>query len=304
MKISILKTFVTVVEEKSLSRAADILYLTQPAVSKHIKALERFFNVSFFHRQGQKVSLTEEGEVFYNQAKEIIKKWDHALQTMEELSGKVGGVLKIGASTIPGEYILPYLLGSYKKEYPEVDIKLEIGDTSKIVRMLLAEDIHIGVVGARVERKRLKAKKFMEDELVLIMPRDHPLAKKEKIYSSDLLQDNLIWREKGSGTRKVVEEKMVKEGMALDTLEPGLELGSTQSIITAVEAGLGISLVSLWAVKKEQALKKLVVKNIEDISLKRDLFLLYPREQYLPRSALVLLDFIDKFDIKPLLNNC
>ncbi len=304
MKISILKTFVTVVEEKSLSRAADILYLTQPAVSKHIKMLERFFNVSFFHRQGQKVSLTEEGEVFYNQAKEIIKKWDHALQTMEELSGKVGGVLKIGASTIPGEYILPYLLGSYKKEYPEVDIKLEIGDTSKIVRMLLAEDIHIGVVGARVERKRLKAKKFMEDELVLIMPRDHPLAKKEKIYSSDLLQDNLIWREKGSGTRKVVEEKLVKEGMALDTLEPGLELGSTQSIITAVEAGLGISLVSLWAVKKEQALKKLVVKNIEDISLKRDLFFLYPREQYLPRSALALLDFLDKFDIKPLLNNC
>ena len=304
MKISILKTFVTVVEEKSLSRAADILYLTQPAVSKHIKMLERFFNVSFFHRQGQKVSLTEEGEVFYNQAKEIIKKWDHALQAMGELSGKVGGVLKIGASTIPGEYILPYLLGSYKKEYPEVEIKLEIGDTSKIVRMLLAEDIHIGVVGARVERKRLKAKKFMEDELVLIMPRDHPLAKKEKIYSSDLLQDNLIWREKGSGTRKVVEEKMVKEGMALDTLEPGLELGSTQSIITAVEAGLGISLVSLWAVKKEQALKKLVVKNIEDVSLKRDLFFLYPREQYLPRSALVLLDFIDKFDIKPLLNNC
>lgn len=304
MKISILKTFVTVVEEKSLSRAAEVLYLTQPAVSKHIKALERFFNVSFFHRQGQKVSLTEEGEVFYNQAKEIIKKWDHALQAMGELSGKVGGVLKIGASTIPGEYILPYLLGSYKKEYPEVDIKLEIGDTSKIVRMLLAEDIHVGVVGARVERKRLKAKKFMEDEIVLIMPRDHPLAKKKKIYSSDLLQDNLIWREKGSGTRKVVEEKLVKEGMALDTLEPVLELGSTQSIITAVEAGLGISLVSLWAVKKEQALKKLVVKNIEDVSLKRDLFFLYPREQYLPRSALVLLDFIDKFDIKPLLNNC
>jgi len=304
MKISILKTFVTVVEEKSLSRAADILYLTQPAVSKHIKVLERFFNVSFFHRQGQKVSLTEEGEVFYNQAKEIIKKWDHALQTMEELSGKVGGVLKIGASTIPGEYILPYLLGSYKKEYPEVDIKLEIGDTSKIVRMLLAEDIHVGVVGARVERKRLKAKKFMEDEIVLIIPQGHPLAKKEKIYSSDLLQDNLIWREKGSGTRRVVEEKLVKEGMALGTLEPVLELGSTQSIITAVEAGLGISLVSSWAVKKEQALKKLVVKNIEDVSLKRDLFFLYPREQYLPRSALVLLDFIDKFDIKPLLNNC
>ncbi|RQD78381.1 MAG: LysR family transcriptional regulator, partial [Candidatus Syntrophonatronum acetioxidans] len=177
------------------------------------------------------------------------------------------------------------------------------GDTSKIVRMLLAEDIHVGVVGARVERKRLKAKKFMEDEIVLIMPQGHPLAEKEKIYPSDLIQDNLIWREKGSGTRKVVEEKLLKAGISLDALEPVLELGSTQSIITAVEAGLGISLVSLWAVKKEQALKKLVVKNIEGVPLKRDLFFLYPREQYLPRSAVVLLDFIDKYDIKPFLNN-
>lgn len=303
MKISILKTFVTVVEEKSLSRAAENLYLTQPAVSKHIKALERFFNVSFFHRQGQKVSLTEEGEVFYTQAKEIIKKWDNTLQVMGELSGKVGGVLKIGASTIPGEYILPYLLGAYKQEYPEVEIKLEIGDTSKIVRMLLAEDIHMGVVGARVERKRLKAKKFIEDEIVLIMPEGHPLSKNEKIYPSDLLQDNLIWREKGSGTRKVVEEKLVKGGMSLDDLKPVLELGSTQSIITAVEAGLGISFVSFWAVKKEQASKKLVVKNIEGISMKRDLFFLYPREQYLPRSAVVLLDFVDSYDMKSFINS-
>lgn len=295
MKISILKTFVTVVEEKSLSRAAEVLYLTQPAVSKHIKALERYFNASFFHRQGQRVSLTEEGELFYTRAKGIIKKWEEALQAMEELRGKVGGLLKLGASTIPGEYILPYLLGSYKEKYPEVDIKLEIGDTGKIVRMLLNEEIHVGVVGAQVERKRLKAKKFFEDEIVLIMPPHHPFAQKEKIFIPDLLQDKLIWRERGSGTRKVVEEKLIKEGYSLEKFQPVLELGSTQSIITAVEAGLGISLVSLWAVKKEQALNKLVTKSIEGLSLKRDLFLLYPREQYLPRSAVVFLKFMEEF---------
>ncbi len=297
MKISILKTFTTAVEQKSLSRAADLLYLTQPAVSKQIKMLEKYFNVQLFHRQGQKVSLTEGGEVLYKQAKEIIKKWEHSRQLMSELSDKVGGVLRIGASTIPGEYLLPYLLGSYRHHYPEVEIKVEIGDTGEIVKKLLSEEVHIGIVGAPVERKKLTAKKFARDNLVLIIPLGHPLAQKEKIYPRDLINQDLVWREKGSGTRKVVEEKLLSAGLALESLQPILEMGSTQSIITAVSAGLGISFVSAWAVCREAIARNLVKRNVEGISLQRDLYFLYPKEQYLPRSAVKFLDFSHQLDI-------
>ncbi len=297
MKISVLKTLITVVEEKSLSKAADILYLTQPAVSKHIKTLERYFNVNLFHRHGQKVTLTEEGIVLYRQAKEIVKVWESSVQVMNELSDKVGGVLKIGASTIPGEYLLPYLLGYYKKQYPEVELKLEIGDTVEIVRRILAEEIHLGVVGAWIERKKLLAKKFIEDKLVLIIPPGHPLTQKDKVYPSDLIQEKLIWREKGSGTRKVVEEKLSEYGILLKDLKPVLELGSTQAIITAVEAGLGISFVSSWAICREAASKRVETCDLEGISLNRDLYFLYPKEQYLPRSALRFLNFSDQFDL-------
>ena len=301
MKIAILKTFLTVVQEKSLTRAAEALYLTQPAVSKHIKMLEKYFNTRLFHRQGQKITLTEGGEILYIQAKEILKEWESTKLKISELSSTVGGVLRIGASTIPGEYLLPYLLGSFKKQYPEVEIKLEVGDTQEVVRKILAEEIHLGVVGAWIERKKLLAKKFADDEVVLILHPEHPLAKEEKVKPSVLGKENLIWREKGSGTRKVVEEKLLKAGITVETLTPVMELGSTQAIITAVEAGLGISFVSFWAVRREEALKRLVVKKMEGVLLKRKLYYLYPKEQYLPRAAVELLAFSEKTDIPSLM---
>lgn len=303
MKISVLKTFITVAEAKSMSKAADMLYLTQPAVSKHIKTLEKLFNVDLLHRHGHKVSLTEEGDVFYRQAKETIKVWENSVQVMHELSDKVGGTLRIGASTIPGEYLLPYLLGCYKKQYPEVELKLEIGDTVEIVRKILDEEIHLGAVGAWIERKKLMAKKFAEDKLVLIIPPGHPLTKKDKIHPFDLIKEKLIRREKGSGTRRVVEEKLSEFGVPLKELKPVLELGSTQAIITSVEAGLGISFVSSWAVCKEAASKRLETRDLEGISLNRDLYFLYPRKQYLPKSALKLLKFSDEFDLSAHLKN-
>lgn len=301
MKISILKTFLTVVEEKSLTRAAEALYLTQPAVSKHIKMLEKCFNTKLFHRQGQKITLTEGGEILFIQAKEILKEWETTKFKINELSSTVGGVLRIGASTIPGEYLLPYLLGSFKKQYPEVEIKLEVGDTQEVVRKILAEEIHLGVVGAWVERKKLTAKKFAEDELVLILHPEHPLAGESRINPSALVKESLVWREKGSGTRKVVEEKLLKAGIPVETLTPVMELGSTQAIITAVEAGLGISFVSFWAVRREEAFKRLVVKKLEGVSLKRKLYYLYPKEQYLSRAAVELLSFSEKTDIPSLM---
>ncbi len=300
MKISILKTFLTVVEEKSLTRAAEALYLTQPAVSKHIKMLEKYFNTRLFHRQGQKITLTEGGEILCIKAKRILKEWENTEQSISELSSTVGGVLRIGASTIPGEYLLPYLLGAFKKEYPEVEIKLEVADSLEVVRKILAEEIHLGVVGAWIERKKLLAKNFADDELVLIMHPEHPLAKEDKVLPSALVKESLIWREKGSGTRRVVEEKLHKAGIAVENITPVLELGSNQAIITAVEAGLGISFVSLWAARREEALKRIAVKKLKGVLLKRKLYYLYPKEQYLPRAAIELLNFSEKLDIPSL----
>lgn len=279
MNISILQTFVIVAEKKNLSLAAQEIHITQPAISKQLSVLESHFDTTLVERKGRGVSLTPAGEVFYRHAREMLEMMNKAEREIRQISGEIAGRLVIWASTIPGHYILPPIIGAFKKEYPQVQLLLQIGDSKDAIRNLLEESAHLAAVGMLPNNKRIEGVNFFSDELLVIVPSDHPLAASKEVSIDQLAKEPLVWREIGSGTRSVVESFLVKGGLAANKLNIALELGSTGAIVTAVEAGAGISVVSRWAILKELALNKIKAIKIKDLPMQRDLFLVYPRRK-------------------------
>lgn len=292
MNTTLLKTFVTVVNKKSLSLAAQELHITQPAVSKHISALEEYFSTGLIERRGRRVSLTPAGEILYNYANKILNILTKAENDIRELSSTVKGRLVIAASSIPGHYILPYIIGEFKKKYPEVLISLHISDSKNVLKLLLDETAHLGAVGEKPDNKKLNWINFFTDELVVITPPDHPFANRNSITLEELSSERLIWREPGSGTRSVLEKKLSQSGLSFDDLNIVMEMGSTGAVVNAVEAGLGISIVSEWAIQKEKQLKKIEALKISNVNMKRELFLTYPKKRYQNRVVQAFLEFV------------
>ena len=296
MNTSLLKTFVTVVNKKSLSMAAQELHITQPAVSKHINALEEYFGVGLIERRGRGVTLTPAGELLYHNANNILGLIDKTEREIRELSATVKGKLVIWASSIPGHYILPYIIGSFKKRFPEVHISLQISDSFDVVKHLLDENAHLGALGIKPDNKKLETTNFFTDKLVVIAPADHPLATRSSIALSELTSERLIWRSIGSGTRSVLEESLAQAGMSIDDLNIVMELGSTGAVVTAVEAGLGISIVSKWGIHRELQAQRIAALDIEDLDLTRSLYLSYPKKRYQNRVVQAFLDFVKNGD--------
>lgn len=279
MNITTLQTFIAVAEKKNLSLAAQEIHITQPAISKQLSVLEAHFGTPLVERRGRGVKLTPAGEIFYRHAKEVLELLNRADREIRQMSGEIRGRLVIWASTIPGHYILPPIIGSFKREYPDVQTVLQIGDSKEAIRKLLEESAHLAAVGMLPNNKRIEGVKFFSDELVVIVPPNHPFAQAKEISLDKLAKEQLVWREMGSGTRSVVEAYLARGGLTADKLNIALELGSTGAIVTAVEAGAGVSVVSRWAVLKELALGKIVTIKIKDVPMERDLYLVYPRRK-------------------------
>ncbi|SHF07059.1 selenium metabolism-associated LysR family transcriptional regulator [Desulforamulus putei] len=279
MNLATLQTFIAVAEKKNLSLAAQEIHITQPAISKQLSALESHFGTALVERKGRGVSLTPAGEVFYRHAREIVDLMNRAERDIRQMSGEIRGRMIVWASTIPGHYILPPIIGAFKKEYPDVQFVLHIGDSKEAIRKLLEESAHLAAVGMLPNNKRIEGVKFFSDELVVIVPPEHPFAGSPEITLHELAREPLVWRETGSGTRSVVESHLAQGGLTPDKLNIALELGSTGAVITAVEAGAGVSVVSRWAVLKEQALGKIVTIKVKDYPMQRDLYLVYPRRK-------------------------
>ncbi|MTI81285.1 MAG: LysR family transcriptional regulator [Firmicutes bacterium] len=298
MNTSLLRTFVTVVNKKSLSLAAQEIHITQPAVSKHLNALETYFGVNLIERRGRKISLTPSGELLYHNANEILKLLHKTEHEIKELSTTVKGSLKISASSIPGHFILPYIIGAFKNKYPEVQVSLQISDSNHVIKHLLDDDVHLGAVGQEPQNKKLQFTNFVNDKLVVITPPEHPLANNESISINQLAKEPLIWREVGSGTRAVLENKLSQSGLSFNDLNIIMELGSTGAVVNAVEAGLGISIVSQWAIFKERQLERIAVLDIENLDLVRTLYLTYPRKRYRSKVIDAFLDFVKTGEYK------
>ena len=286
-----LRTLVMVAQSGSISKAALDLHLTQPAVTKHIQSLEEYYGKPLIDRSARETVLTEEGRILYRYVIEVLRLMNEAETALAEMSKIVQGSLRIGASSIPGQYILPLALGEFSRNYPQVDIAVEIGDTEQITRLVLENKVDLGLVGNAVKERQLECYPCAEDELVLILPLDHPLAQVEEIRAEDLCGEKMVWREIGSGTRKTVEGWLAQAGVKLGEKKGSVELGSTGAVVAAVEAGLGLSIVSIWAVVRPLVFKTLAVRRLKNLSMKRRLYVIRST-QNTPRPAQVFFDFI------------
>ena len=301
MNFNFLQTFVTVIEFNSISKAAKTLNITQPAVSKQISALEDHFGIKLLERLGRRMVPTEAGNKLNHHAQVILKNLQQAEEEMSELISEVRGNLVIGASTIPGQYILPKIIGLFKKEYTQIKTVLEITDSGKVIQKLLEHEIHLGAVGTQVLHEKIASVKLADDELVLITPIEHHFATRQTVSAIELAGEQMVWRESDSGTRQEVEEKLASAGLDINNLIITAEFGSTESIIGAVEAGIGISFVSHWAVQKNVDRKSFAVLRLEDVVLDRILYVIYPKRKHFNRTAETFINFLRHLDNKDFL---
>ncbi len=258
-----LGSFCRVADLKSFSKAADDLFLTQPTVSGHILSLERSLSLRLFDRTGREVHLTKAGEVLFQHASKILSSRKDLLNVLSEFSQGIRGELSLGASTIPGEYLLPKLVGRFKEEHPNVVISLKISDTKKIVQSVQEDKVELGMIGAKLKHDSLRYDLFGEDEIIMIGP------KKEKIGVEEMFRKPWIIREEGSGTQMAVERVLKKMGRAVKQLNIVLEMGSTSAIRESVKAKLGYAFISRAAVEEELSqghLCRVEVEGIEPIS--------------------------------------
>lgn len=287
-----LRIFHKVAEKRHFTRAAEALHISQPAVSKQVHELEKNLGQPLFDQIGRKIHLTEAGKLLYDFACRIFALAEAAEAAMSELADLEGGRLAVGASTTIGIYMLPQLLGRYKTKYPKIEISLDIGNADDIQSKLLANRLDVALVEGFVTSPALFKQEWRKDELVLIAHMDYALPISGDLSLKRLFESNVsfILREKGSGTRAVMEEALILQG--LGPIRPVMELGSTEAIKQAVTAGLGLSFVSEHTIKLETAAGLLKVLPLPDFSVKRPLYLIYVEARSLSRSARAFLDML------------
>jgi DNA-binding transcriptional LysR family regulator len=246
-----LEAFAKVAETKSFSRAAEALGLTQSTVSEHVRLLEEEVGTRLFDRLGRQTTPTRAGELLFTYANRLLALRLEAQQSLQQFLGQITGTLIVGASTIPGEYVLPPLVGAFREKFPQVSIALQIADTQAIADAVVEGRVELGVIGARPEHRALSAVELMPDELVVVVPPGHAWFGRRLASLEDLLPEPLIVREPGSGSRQALERALEEAGTGLAAMRVIAEMGSTSAIKQAVKAGVGLSIVSRRAVEDE-----------------------------------------------------
>lgn len=261
-----LSVFVKVVQLKSFSKAAEELHMTQPAVSQYILSLERTIGAKLLDRSNKFVRLNRAGEIVYHHAVEILGMYQRMNDLVRDLSETASGKLSIGASYTFGEYVLPHIISRLRKSYPNIHPSISIGNTKEIFERVEARRLDVGIVEGTFDRKRLYSECLAKDRMYIYAFANHPAVGKQHIQLSDLREETWIVREVGSGTREAVERMF--ESYKMQPLHR-LEFGSTQIVKESVEAGLGITLLSEWAVKKELSLGTLCTIPVIGMPMER-----------------------------------
>lgn len=285
-----LQVFHTVARLLSFTKAAETLHMTQPAVTFQVRQLEEHFNTRLFDRTHNRISLTAAGQCVYEYSDRIFGLYGEMENAVREMTGDVSGVLMMGASTTIAEYMLPALLGDFKKQYPDVNVQLRVSNSDGIVHMVETNVIDLGVVESPVMNKNLVVEVCRMDQLVAILPPHHPLADRASVRIQELLEYPYICREEGSGTREVISEYMGQEGINDAQVNLTMELGSPESIKGAVEAGMGISIISRATVLKELQLGTLVALPLEP-ALERPFSFVHQKQKFRHRAMDELLEF-------------
>ncbi|MFH1624785.1 MAG: selenium metabolism-associated LysR family transcriptional regulator [Pseudomonadota bacterium] len=294
MDLRQLEIFCKVIELGSFSKAGEVTYLSQPTVSGHIKSLEDYLGVKLLDRMGREVIPTKAGEILYGYAKKILDLRGEAKQVLENFSGKMTGEISIGGSNIPGEYVIPNLLGKFKGSHPGISVRLKIGDTRDVIDEVLNNRIEMGVVGAKIQDKRLSYVEFIKDELLLIIPPYHPWGSRISIKPEELKDEPFIPRERGSGTRLTIERALHDVGINLNTLKVVAEMGSTEAIRQGIKAGVGISILSKRAVEDELKFGALRAIRIEGLKLIRNFYIVLRKGRTISPLVEAFIDFLRK----------
>src|SRR3954469_5477439 len=277
-----LRTFLVVARHQGISRALPELALTQSAASRQIQNLEEQLGVQLFLRKGRALLPTEAGCLLQEYATRSLRILDEARDAIDGLKGLLRGRLRISAASTIGIFLLPEVLGAFKALHPGIEISLSITNKEQVLRHVLAASSDLGFVGPRVSFPELLSEEYLEDELVLVVSRRHRLADREKVRAADLAEEIFILREKGSGTREIMEEEMGRAGVPLRN---AMELGSTEAIKQAVAANLGVSIVSIHSVRQEALLGRLCVVRVSDLDLHRRIYMVSLRDMPLSPAA-------------------
>ena len=290
-----LKVFVTVIEQKNFSRAGDILNLSQPGVSLHIRNLENELGTKLIYRSPKQVQITEPGKILYRHAKQMLNHYETAKREINEFNNVVSGTMKIGASFTIGEYYLPKVLAEFAAQYPMVDIQIIISNSNDVIQGIRSNKLDIGLIEGETDYKDIDVRPFMNDEMIVVVPPDHPLSQMDLIEGNMLQNQTWVLREQGSGTRTYSDK-------LLSSLELNIKktfiFTSIQGVKEAVMAGLGIALLSRLTVQKELKSNELKTFHLKNERLIRPFSIVKKLDFEASKAMELFLRKVEEFAIK------
>lgn len=268
-----LHIFCKVVELQSFSQAALAVHLSQPTVSSHIKALEQHFDCILIERLAKQALPTPSGRLLYRYAQQLLELRDETEQALADYHGRYQGELPIGGSTIPGNYLLPTIIGKFNQQYPQIRLQVSIGDSRDIIDKVLRGAVELGLIGARYEARSLRYDAIASDTMRLVVPRGHRWDQTAAVHVDDVCREPLILRESGSGTRKAFEKGLQKINRQVSDFQIVAEMGSTTAVLQSIKSGVGISILSLPAAEEALQSGILWALDIEGLDLRRTFYL-------------------------------
>ncbi|MEM8804640.1 MAG: LysR family transcriptional regulator [Cyanobacteria bacterium P01_G01_bin.38] len=283
-----LRILKAIAAEGSFKRAADSLYVSQPAVSLQVQNLERQLDVPLFDRGGRRAQLTEAGHLLLEYGDRILSLCQETCRAIEDLQNLQGGTLIVGASQTTGTYLLPRMIGLFRKRYPEVAVQLHVHSTRRTSWSVANGQIDLAIIGGEVPpelQESLEIIPYAEDELALIMPVFHPLANNEAINREDLYKLKFISLDSQSTIRKVIDQVLTRGGIETRRLRIEMELNSIEAIKNAVQSGLGVAFVSVSAIEKELQMGVLHRAKIDSVVVKRMLSVIFNPNRYRSTAA-------------------
>ena len=286
MDIRDLEVFLAVAARLNFTRAAEDVHLSQPSVSVRMRELERELGVKLFEQLGRQVALTEAGRLLEPHARRVVAAMDDARHAVEELQGLERGLVLLGASTTPGTYLVPAIIARYK-DHPQIEIRLSVKDTRRVEEGVLANDFDFGFVGGHLVSGEVEATPWIIDEIQLVVSPNHPFATRKQIRLHDLKGEKFIFREPGSATQAVVSAALQDVSTEVEQV---LEADNPGVAKQAVQSGLGVAFISLFAIRTELRAKTLKTVKVEGLNIRRELKIVHRKDKHLSRAARALIE--------------
>lgn len=271
-----LESLIALVDAGSFTRASTKVFLSQSSLTKQIQNLEESAGTRLVNRGSLGISLTPEGQILYDYAKRVLRLREDARERVERLKNQESGHIYVSASTTPATYILPQLLTNLRRMHPDIKVHIQMHDSDETLQIILNNQAEIGLIGKETLNKKIVSEQLCKDELVLAMPVDHPFARQKSITIEDLAGTAFVMREHGSGTREMVEASLQRNfGKSLSQFQVMYEMGSSEAVKEAILAGLGISIISIFAVKRELSQGMLTTVDIAGCPMERYFYIIY-----------------------------